>query len=453
MLHMVILDIFLLLLVAIALGAIVGLLPGMNPLLGLLLILPVIGENTPVWLLLIFWACYITVTQYYGSVSALLFKVPGETSSLPVLEASKTIKGTRATIRALRLTAASSLIASVIGILGLAIVFWTLRDSWAGLFSISFTVFFLSVVIVILVMRDGRYLLNLALMLTGVLLANISDIHWFNNMCGQQSWTCFTLKPTDVGLAIICLYAVPYMFVKSDHFDARVPGSDRGITWKSSLIYWPIATKHGLLGWLMGFVPGMGVPLSSNTSAALEARQNRPRRLAIMSAAESANNSSVISCTIPFLMIGLPITSTELLLDNWLLVNKAVNINANMIYSDVSILGTSAPFWVWLILGLIITSFCSFYLTSRFVGVYQILNRIPSKVFGWLIKILILFFIVVTIQSSGLTSGSTVFTLLFFSGIGIWAMKKGRDIIALPISIMIGSYAIEKFSIAFQLWS
>lgn len=452
MLYMVILDILLLLGIAIALGAVVGLLPGMNPLLGLLLVLPAIGTSTPVWLLLIFWACYITVTQYYGSVSALLFKVPGETSSLPVLEASKTLRGTRAAIRSLRLTALSSLIASLIGIAGLIAVFWSLKNSWANLFSISFTVIFLSIVTVILIMRDQRYLLNISLISIGLFLANIGEIHWFNNLCGQQSWTCFTLKPTDVALAIICLYAVPYMFVKSDHFDARTPGSDSGISWKSSLVYWPVAAKHGILGWLMGFIPGMGVPLSSNTSAALESSSQKPRRLAMMSAAESANNSSVISCTIPFFMIGLPITSTELLLDNWLLVNKATNVNANLVYSNISIMDMSAPFWIWLVLCLAITSVCSFYLTSKFVGIYQVLSSVPPKIFGWAIKIMILFFIFVTIEASGLTSGSTLFTLIFFSIIGIWAMNRGRDIIALPISIMIGPYAIEKFFIAFQLW-
>jgi len=57
------------------------------------------------------------------------------------------------------------------------------------------------------------------------------------------------------------------------------------------------------------------------------------------------------------------------------------------------------------------------------------------------------------ISNSDLTATSTVFTIVFFTSIGVWAQKKGHDVVALPISLMIGSFAIEKFLIAYQLWS
>jgi len=449
---MVITDLVLLLGWAVALGAVVGLLPGLSPLLGLILTLPMIAW-APVWAILIFWTCYLTVTQYYGSVGAILFKVPGETSSIPALTASQSITGTRGIIRSLRVTAFSSLIAGIIGIVGFAVLTMALKDSWSVLFRTSVTVTFLALLLILVLSRQGAWIRNVLLVVVGTALANLGDMPVLNQLCGQLAWTCFTLKPTDVGLAIICLYAVPYLFVNTDHFDSRSNQSHTDLGWGSTVRFWPVAVRHGLLGWLMGFVPGMGVTLSSNASAALETG-SRPRRLRVMAAAESANNSSVISCTVPFLFIGLPITGTELLLDNWLLVNQGTNVDAHILYGPVTLQALGSwPMWTVMLMCLTMVSVLCFYLTSRFVSLYLILNRIPARWFGLMIKLCVAAFTWLLISNSDLTATSTVFTIVFFTSIGVWAQKKGHDVVALPISLMIGSFAIEKFLIAYQLWS
>ena len=437
---------------AMVLGAIVGILPGLNPLLGLILTLPLIAW-APVWAILIFWTCYLTVTQYYGSVGAILFKVPGETSSIPALDASRSIKGTRGVVRALRVTAFSSLVAGLVGIAGFAIVTIFLTNSWSMLFKTNVSVVFLILLLVLILSRQSAWLRNAILIAVGIFLANVGNMPVFNNLCGQESWTCFTLKPTDIGLAIVCLYAIPYLFVNTDHFNSRKSQSASSMGWGSTTKFWPIAVRHGLLGWIMGFIPGLGVTLSSNTSASLESGK-KARRLRIMAAAESANNSSIISCTVPFLFMGLPITGTELLMDNWLLVNKAVNVDARIIYDLVSISGVGNwPMWVIMLTCLTVVSIACFFLTSRFVNLYLIINRVPAEWFGRIIKVLIVVFTYLLIKDSDLTTSSTVFTIVFFTALGVWAQKKGHDIVALPISLMIGSFAIEKFSIAYQLWS
>ena len=449
---MVITELVLLLGWAIILGAVVGILPGLSPLLGLILTLPLIAW-APVWAILIFWTCYLTVTQYYGSVGAILFKVPGETSSIPALDASRSIKGTRGVVRSLRVTAFSSLVAGLVGIAGFAVVTIFLTNSWSMLFKTNVSVIFLTLLFVLILARQAAWIRNAILIAIGIFLANVGNIPVFNNLCGQELWTCFTLKPTDIGLAIICLYAMPYLFVNTDHFNSRQLQSTSSMGWGSTTKFWPIAVRHGLLGWFMGFIPGLGVTLSSNTSASLESGK-KSRRLRIMAAAESANNSSIISCTVPFLFMGLPITGTELLIDNWLLVNKAVIVDARIIYDLVSIPGLGSwPMWGMMLTCLTIVSIVCFFLTSRFVNLYLIINRIPAECFGRIIKVLIVVFTYLLIKDSDLVVSSTIFTIVFFTALGVWAQKKGYDIVALPISLMIGSFAIEKFSIAYQLWS
>ena len=437
---------------AVALGAVVGILPGLSPLLGLILTLPMIAW-APVWAILIFWTCFLTVTQYYGSVGAILFKVPGETSSIPALDASRSIAGTRGVVRSLQVTAFSSLVAGMIGIVGFAALTVVLKDSWTMLFRTTVSVAFLTLLSVLILSRQGAWLRNIILVAIGIALANLGDMPALNQLCGQSAWTCFTLKPTDIGIAIVCLYAMPYLFVNTDHFDSRCNQSSANIGWKSTWCFWPVAARHGLLGWIMGFIPGLGVTLSSNTSAALESGA-KPRRLRIMSAAESANNSSVISCTVPFLFMGLPITGTELLIDNWLLVNKATSVDAKIIYDTVTLQGLgSCPMWVMMLGCLTVISVICFFLTSRFANIYLILNRIPAEWFGRIIKLFIIVFTWLMIQDSDITAGGTVFTVIFFTAVGVWAQRTGRDVVALPISLMIGSFAIEKFSLAYQLWS
>jgi putative tricarboxylic transport membrane protein len=448
---MTLIDYTLLIIAATMLGAIVGLLPGFNALVGLIMAMPFIGY-APVWSILIFWTCYLTVTQYYGSVSALLFKVPGETSSIPVLLASSTIARTRGIIKSIRVTAFSSLIAGLVGIVGFGMFILFLKNSWAVLFRTEISIIFLLILTVLLLFRQKNYFINAVLILTGVFIANLGDITWLNQLCGQQSWTCFSLKPTDIGVAIICLYALPYLFLDQDHFNSRILQPTKNIGWGSTLKFWPVAARHGILGWVLGFIPGMGATISSNTSAALETGR-KPRRLRVMAAAEASNNSSIISCTVPFLFMGLPITSTELFLDNWLSVNKAVNVNATILYETVTVTGLGAwPMWSFMLMTLTVISLVCFILTTRFIGLYSQLSRLPSHVVGWTIRCLILFFLFISVQSSDLAATSTIFTLVFFTLIGVWSQRSGHDIIALPVSLVVGSFAVGKFLLAFQLW-
>lgn len=92
-------------------------------------------------------------------------------------------------------------------------------------------------------------------------------------------------------------------------------------------------------------------------------------------------------------------------------------------------------------------------MTSRFAKMYLVMNQIPAELFGTLIKLSILGFTWLMVHDSDLTVGSTLFTLVFFTAMGVWSQRYAYDIVALPISLMVGSFAISKFYIAYQLWS
>lgn len=434
-------------------GAVVGLVPGLTPLLGLILVMPWLA-NYSVTEIITFWVCFLSVSQYYGSVGALLLKVPGETSSLPVLVSSKDLKLAKSISRAYTLTAFSSYVASLVGIAILAFLIYALHDSWYALFSLKFTIFFLTVTFVLLLLARKQYLLNAVLLFAGLFVAWFPDSAAAVQLCSSTHWACFTLDPADFNLVIISLYVIPYLLESPGHFFQRKPSTAVN-SWASILKYRVLAVKHALLGFIVGFTPGMGVTLSSNLSANIEVAKNKYHKLSAMAAAEAANNSSSISCLVPFLFIGLPITGTELFLDNWLRVFKAFDVNYELLYRTVELTSAlSVPFYNILIAALLVTCSACFLLTSRFIKFYQLLGKVPPKIFDVCIKGII---IAVTAYSfkEAISAGWIVpmATLIIFSLVGIWAHRRKFDVIALPVAIVIGKFAIDKFVTAYNLWS
>ena len=66
-------------------GSIVGMLPGIGPAMILLATTPLIS-NFDLVNLFIFYSCLISSSQYFGSVSAVVYGVAGEISSVPAAE-------------------------------------------------------------------------------------------------------------------------------------------------------------------------------------------------------------------------------------------------------------------------------------------------------------------------------------------------------------------------------
>ena len=72
--------------VALFLGILAGMLPSMN-VSGVLILMMPAAHLIPNWQLLMWFYCVVVMTtQYYGSVSAILFGVVGEFTSIPAVE-------------------------------------------------------------------------------------------------------------------------------------------------------------------------------------------------------------------------------------------------------------------------------------------------------------------------------------------------------------------------------
>ena len=440
----------LILVLAIVQGALVGLLPGLPAMIGLLVLLPLFAK-WPVEAILLFFSCYICVTQYFGSVSALLFRVPGESSSIPALEAGKSLHRFSSIAKVYRSTALTSLIASMLGIVLFLIIFFLFQHYWPYIFSVKFTVAFLIMLMALMIIQNGHYIFNTLMLVLGLLISQNSDFIFLHHLCGVVDWLCFLRTPVDNNLILISLFSVPMLFYT---VDSTVPAFSKTTTmptWRSIM---PVSKKgvtHGLLGFIVGFTPGAGLTLASNLSDSIEKQKNKFRYLTHAASAEAANNSAAISCVIPFLFLGLPITPGELLIDQFL-TTKFYRLNMDSLNQMIPISGHLFNFVAVLVVGIIICNLVSFIMCGNFIRMWSKLLTVNIRWYILAVKVLIISSILAIVYTSQISLINAAFDIGIFGFIGYWATKNNRSIVGLAVSMMLGAFVVDRFTMAYHLY-
>ena len=445
--------ILLVLILSLVQGAIVGLLPGVTGMVGLIILLPLF-DQWPVEAILLFFSCYICVTQYFGSVSALMFKVPGEGSSIPVLEISLKLRRFVSIVKTYRATALTSLVGALVGIFLFTVLFLIFRTNWAYLFSTKFIVAFITAMIILLIIQNKNYVFNIAVLLAGLGLAYFNEIPALNSVCSTVDALCFLRAPNESTLVLLSLYCVPLLFYQTQSI---VPKSIQNNTngylpsWRSISRLWPLGIKHGLLGFFAGFTPGAGLTMASNVSKGIEEQRNPHKLLSIAGAAEAANNAAAISCTIPFLFLGLPITPSELVVDNFL-VNKFYRLNLSTLDTVLNISGYAVRFTVVLIISMLVINIISFLLCGHFIRFWRRFLGVDTKIYINIVKLIVLASITVIAMTSHVPLINVLFTLIVFGAIGLWAQRHDRNIIGLTMMLMMGPFIVTKYQLFYNLY-
>ena len=87
-------------LVGIIAGFVSGFIPGIGNFAALLVIFPYLYTLDPVQVLVLYVAL-TTISQYIGSIPAISYGVPGESSSIPAVIESKNLKNSKQTYQAI----------------------------------------------------------------------------------------------------------------------------------------------------------------------------------------------------------------------------------------------------------------------------------------------------------------------------------------------------------------
>jgi putative tricarboxylic transport membrane protein len=315
--------------VGVIIGTLVGVLPGIDTVSTIALLLPFSYglESTPA---LIMFAGIYYGSKYGGSTTSILLNVPGEAASVVTcLDGYPMAQKGRAGA-ALTVSAIGSFVAGTIGLIGLTLLAPPLAQAALAFGPPEY--FALALVgLLVLTKLTGTSALKSALMAaTGVILGTVG----MDSLSGISRFT-FGIDELDRGfdLSLIAMgmFGIGEILTTMTHSNVppKVPSfrfRDLYPTreeWRRSV---PPMFRGGIVGFLVGLLPGPAATISTFVSYALEKRWSKnPSEFghgAIEGVAgpESANNSAISATMIPLLSLGLPFCgATALLLSGFMI--------------------------------------------------------------------------------------------------------------------------------------
>jgi putative tricarboxylic transport membrane protein len=306
------------------LGTLIGVLPGIGPLATISMLMSLTVYFPPLTSLIMLASIYYGA-QYGGSTTAILCRIPGESSSIMTcLDGYEMAKQGRAGA-ALATAALGSLFAGVAGTLLITFFAPSLARVAISFNAPEYFALMLLGLVSIVVFSHGSTIKAMAMAVLGVLLGLVgSDIETGN--------TRFTLDILDLsdGLNLVAISMGLFGLGEIiSNLNESHRGREAAVVAKVDRLWLtkdefkaaaPAAVRGTLMGGLLGILPGGGVLLSTFAAYMVEQKLARdPSRFgkgAIegVAAPESANNAAAQTSFIPLLTLGIPSTPTIALL-------------------------------------------------------------------------------------------------------------------------------------------
>ena len=289
-------------------GITFGMLPGLGVSSSFLLITPILVAFHPVYGLFLFVSFLIT-SQYFGSITALIYGVPGEITSFPVIAERKHLLSVLHNV--LFQTAVGSLLASLAA-MAMFVILMSLNNVWLYLYNYRVFAWILALAVIGTVCfgsSTNTIWHNIILFALGLTLAKIGFNSGTGQVWGTFGWSGLAsgvpLSALALGLLIIPNLVQPFIITKSDSQDAS-NGTVR--------VYWFSMARGTVMGIIGGLVPGVTYLASTQLSYFVENFLNRKaadRPIKSVVASSSADNAGSVSSLYPLLCVGIPISLGE----------------------------------------------------------------------------------------------------------------------------------------------
>jgi putative tricarboxylic transport membrane protein len=410
----------LLVLVGCFFGTLIGALPGIGPINGVAILLPIAYSlGLPPETALILLAGIYYGAEYGGRISAILLNVPGDAGAvMTTLDGNPMAKNGEAG-RALSLSAVASFVGGT-----LAVLLMTLFGPLLARFAVEFTpsdyvalmVFAFAGLSSLVGKHPIKTLLAAAM---GLMLATVG-------IDANTGVPRFTFDVPDLLAGIDFLVVVIGLFGMAELFHlveqqvtgklSLLPIGKSFVSWKDMMeIKWTVL-RSSLIGFFIGVLPGTGASVASAVAYGTEKRlapngnatfgTGDPRGLA---APEAANNAAAGGAMVPMLTLGIPGSgTTAILLGALLLFNVtpgplmfqnrpeiAWGLIASMYIGNIALLVINLP-----LVGLFsrMLTIPQKYLTPliavlAFIGVYSVVSNphdlymiIGLGIFGWILR-------------------------------------------------------------------
>ena len=295
-------------------GTLVGMLPGIGPLAGISILLPITYGLDATKAIIMLAGIYYG-SQYGGSTTSILLRIPGEAASvMTCIDGNAMAKKGRAGA-ALSIAAVGSFIAGTFGVVMLTVVAPPLAAFALGFGPPEYTALLVLGLIFLAYMSTTSLVRTLLMAAFGLLLGTIGiDVmtgHFRYSFDIAELGDGIGIVPVAVGLfGLGEILATPSHQVTSQiiHPRLRELWPNRA-EWRDSAA--PIA-RGSVLGFLIGIIPGSAHIISSFMSYALERKVSRhPEEfgkgaVAGVAGPESANNAASTGAFVPMLALGIP---------------------------------------------------------------------------------------------------------------------------------------------------
>lgn len=399
------------------LGTIVGVLPGLGPINGVAMLVPIcFAMGLPPETALILLAAVYVGAEYGGRITSILINVPGEAASVMTCLDGYPLARQGLAAVALSLSAWASFIGSGIAIAGIALVA-PLVARWALAFGPAeyFVLMVFAFCALTSLLGDnpvkGILMAAIGLAISTVGVDSNSGVYRYTFELPQLA------DGIDFTVVVIGLFAIGEMLQMLEKLlggrSVEVSSSGRKMFNLKELAFtWWATLRSGTMGFFIGVLPGAGASVASAVAYANEKRYSEARDpearfgrgdLRGLAAPEAANNAAATGSFIPMLTLGVPGSGTT-----------AVMMGALTLYNITPgpVLFESQPALVWgLIASLFVANVMLLLMNVPLVRVFASMLAIPGY-------ILVPGILAISFIGVYAISGS-VFDLLMMTAIGV----------------------------------
>ncbi len=423
-------------------GTIIGVLPGIGPSAGIALLIPVTYGMNPTSALIMMCGIYYG-TKYGGSTTAILIKTPGEAASVMTsLDGYEMARKGRAGA-ALAVSAIGSFIAGTIGVVALTLFALPLASIALRFGPAEYFCLMLFAMTAVASLSGKSPAKGMLSTILGLMIATIG----IDLQSGQPRYTMGVAEFQDgVGFIVVVvgLFAMAEVFRgMEDIYKGTAAPMIRILgklwltkeEWKRSV--GPI-WRGGVIGFIIGVLPGAGGTIASILSYTTEKRLSKnPEEFgkgAIEGVAgpESANNSDTAGAMVPLLTLGVPGGGAT-----------AVLMGAFIMYGiqPGPLLFEKRPDLVWgIIASMYIGNIMLLILNLPLIGLFVRLLYIPS---GILYPLIVAISVIGTFAING--SMLDLCLVLFFGVIGYIFEKVDIPVAPLVLSLVLGGIMEQSF--------
>ncbi len=413
-------------------GTLVGMLPGVGPLAGISILLPLTFGLDATRAIVMLAGIYYG-SQYGGSTTSILLRIPGEAASvMTCIDGNAMAKKGRAGA-ALCIAAVGSFVAGTFGVLLLTVVAPPLALFALGFGPPEYTTLLVLGLIFLAYMSTSSLVRTLLMAALGLLLGTIG----IDVMTGHFRYS-FDIAELGDGLGIVPVAVglfglgeilstpsrdVPKQVIRP-RFRELWPSR---LEWRQSAA--PIA-RGSLLGFLIGIIPGSAHIISSFMAYALERRISRTPEefgkgaVAGVAGPESANNAAATGAFVPMLALGIPTGPVTAVLMAALLIH-GVPPGPTLVNDHPDV------FWGF-VASMYVGNLMLLALNLPLVGLFVNLLRIP---YAYLYPMIIMFCVIGVYEVNH--SIVDIWIMLIMGGVGYALKKFGFDPAPLVLGLVI----------------